>query len=298
MPDASKATDAMNDLRDICDGFSQPAFPWSYRYLSWELFEYVILEMFFFAWPVCRDNIYIFSSCLHSIIRNELFTGLGFSLMAVIIILVLFIGSITTALLTSVCVASTLACVLGVMFYWDIVIDNIAVINLVLAVGLSVDYSAHVGHAFVLKRGTGDERAIKALASIGAAVLNGAVSTFLAVVVLSASRSYVFRVLFRQFFATVTIGAGHGLILLPVLLSLLGPPPFTIADDDEHGYSHMPTDVPKQTNNVYKPHRISPSNSIADADMDEAVVSNDDKSAAHESNVVQTVEHNDSEHKV
>lgn len=36
-----------------------------------------------------------------------------------------------------------------------------AVINLVLAVGLSVDYAAHVGHSFMLKTGTRDERMVK-----------------------------------------------------------------------------------------------------------------------------------------
>lgn len=36
-----------------------------------------------------------------------------------------------------------------------------AVINLVLAVGLSVDYAAHVGHSFMLKAGTRDERMVE-----------------------------------------------------------------------------------------------------------------------------------------
>lgn len=31
------------------------------------------------------------------------------------------------------------------------------------------------------------------------------------------------QVLFKQFFATAVMGLGHGLILLPVLLSLIGP---------------------------------------------------------------------------
>lgn len=31
------------------------------------------------------------------------------------------------------------------------------------------------------------------------------------------------QVLFKQFFATAVMGLGHGLILLPVLLSLVGP---------------------------------------------------------------------------
>ena len=37
------------------------------------------------------------------------------------------------------------------------------------------------------------------------------------------------QVLFKQFFATAVMGLGHGLILLPVLLSLIGPASYRYA---------------------------------------------------------------------
>ena len=75
------------------------------------------------------------------------------------------------------------------MYAVGIVIDSVSVINIVLAVGLSVDYSAHVGHCFMVKAGSNkNKRATEALADSGAAVLSGATSTFLAVVVLSLVR--------------------------------------------------------------------------------------------------------------
>ena len=68
-----------------------------------------------------------------------------------------------------------------------------------LVVGFSVDYSAHIAHAFVHAEGTGDERATEALASIGRSVLCGGFSTWLAVALLPLSGSYFFRVaLFRS----------------------------------------------------------------------------------------------------
>merc|ERR1712127_401016 len=75
-----------------------------------------------------------------------------------------------------------------------------------------------------------DARATEALADIGASVLNGATSTFLAVVVLLFSSSYVFQTLSIQFALTVVLGVSHGLILLPVMLSLVGPKPFLSAE--------------------------------------------------------------------
>lgn len=79
---------------------------------------------------------------------------------------------------------------------------------------------------------TGDDknqRATEALADIGAAVLNGAISTFLAVVVLLFSSSYVFKILSRQFALTVALGITHGLILLRkyIHVSCIDLPPST-----------------------------------------------------------------------
>lgn len=111
-------------------------------------------------------------------------------------------------------------------------------INIVLAVGLSVDYSAHVAHCFMTKAGDKNARATEALADIGSAVLSGALSTFLAVVVLLFSSSYVFEILSKQFGLTVGLGVLHGLVLLPVLLSILGPSPFASAEPIEYAGSN------------------------------------------------------------
>ena len=52
--------------------------------------------------------------------------------------------------------------ILRARYFWGLAIDTVAVINLVLAVGLSVDYAAHVAHSFMIKTGTRDERMMQA----------------------------------------------------------------------------------------------------------------------------------------
>merc|ERR1712232_633728 len=158
-------------------------------------------------------------------------TNVGLSIAAVALIVFATVASFVTSLIITICVAFCLLEILGFMYMLGISIDNVSVINIVLAIGLSVDYSAHVGHCFMTKGGNDrNKRALESLADIGAAVLNGATSTFLAVVVLFFSSSYVFSVLSKQFALTVCLGCLHGLVLLPVLLSLLGPDPFESAE--------------------------------------------------------------------
>ena len=55
--------------------------------------------------------------------------------------------------------------------------------------------------------------------------MNGGLSTFIAFVLLANSKSPVFITFFRVFLLVVVFGLFHGLALLPVILSWIGPPP-------------------------------------------------------------------------
>jgi hypothetical protein len=55
-------------------------------------------------------------------------------------------------------------------------------------------------------------------------------STFLAVLLLGiGSQSYVFITFFKQLFLCIVFGLSHGLILLPVLMSLAAPKAYSEA---------------------------------------------------------------------
>ena len=116
------------------------------------------------------------------------------------------------------------------MQLWGITLDTSAAVLLSVALGLAVDYSAHIAHAFMTMTGKSkDERVKKTIIEMGPAVFNGGFSTFLAFSILMVSESFVFKVFFKIFFLVVLFGLFHGLVFLPVVLSLIGPPPVATA---------------------------------------------------------------------
>ena len=125
------------------------------------------------------------------------------------------------------------------MHFWGLTIDMGTTSLLIIAIGLAVDYSAHIAHAFMSStQGTRVDRAKDALVKIGPAVFHGGFSTFLAFVAVAGSDSYSFKAFFKVLFLVVVFGLFHGLVFLPVLLSVVGPRAYGVASNAEQQQSH------------------------------------------------------------
>ncbi|XP_053873627.1 LOW QUALITY PROTEIN: patched domain-containing protein 3-like [Malaclemys terrapin pileata] len=120
-------------------------------------------------------------------------------------------------------IASVVVGVAGFMTYWDVNLDSISMINLVICIGFSVDFSAHISYAFVSsEKSTVNEKAVDALYLLGYPVIQGAISTILGVIVLSAAQTYIFRTFFKIMFLVILFGAVHGLVFIAVFLNFFG----------------------------------------------------------------------------
>ena len=131
--------------------------------------------------------------------------------------------------------------ILGVMALGRFQLNVSSLLNLIMAVGFSVarpprptaasratprpqDFSAHIAYACAhnVRRGGDVQRAVRgALEDLGASVLNGGLSTLLAVTVLAFSDYYAYFQMFIMFLAMVLSGLLHGLVLLPALFLIL-----------------------------------------------------------------------------
>ena len=175
-----------------------------------------------------HDHIAIFSPdyvswTANKVIGEELTRNLCLEIVTIGVVIVLFLRNLRASLWVLCCVLFTLIDLLGSMYFLNLTIEMSASIMILLCAGLAVDYAAHIGLEFTRTQGSKKERAIQTLSIIGPAVFNGGLSTFLAFVLLGSSEAYLFNTFFKLFTCVVVFGLFHGLLFLPVILSLLGP---------------------------------------------------------------------------
>jgi multidrug efflux pump subunit AcrB len=113
--------------------------------------------------------------------------------------------------------------IIGVLQFAGFHINAISYVAMVMSIGLLVDFIMHVLLRYFQVPGSRQEKTREMLRTMGSSVFVGGLSTFLGVIPLAFSTSGIFKTTFTIFIGMVTLGIGHGLILFPVVLSLVGP---------------------------------------------------------------------------
>lgn len=154
------------------------------------------------------------------VIGTNTIQTVGVATLVMLVVALLLIPSPICAMWVAFAIESVVVGVVGFMALLGINLDSISMINLVISIGFSVDFSAHISYTFVSSAETvANKKAVEALSRLGYPILQGALSTMLGVVVLSASVSYIFRTFFIIMFLVILFGLLHGIVFIPVFLT-------------------------------------------------------------------------------
>ena len=76
----------------------------------------------------------------------------GLSIVAVFFVLIIITGDLKVTTLVTCSIILVDIYLYSLIYYWGLTFNTIVVINIVVAIGLSVDYSAHIAHSYLTAR--------------------------------------------------------------------------------------------------------------------------------------------------
>ena len=127
------------------------------------------------------------------------------SFVAVLLVILVITSDLVATLVVAICVIMTDLFVAGLIFYWNLSLNPIVMLQIILGIGCSVDYSAHIAYAYLVeeipeemkKRVKTDSQIRKykaemALSKMGSSVFHGGFSTFVSLSVLAPTKTYIF----------------------------------------------------------------------------------------------------------
>lgn len=164
-------------------------------------------------------------------------TTVGFAVLAMVVVCLVLLPHPLMVALVTLNILMILCGIFGFMYFWDITLSSVTMILLIMSVGFSVDFSAHVCSAYLMSNSiTRSARAQDAIKHAASPIFNGGISSLVGIILLLASDTYIFTTFFKIMFLVILFGVLNAVLFMPVVLSLIGPENKFSKEDDLVAY--------------------------------------------------------------
>uniref|UniRef100_A0AAF5D9A3 SSD domain-containing protein n=1 Tax=Strongyloides stercoralis TaxID=6248 RepID=A0AAF5D9A3_STRER len=154
-------------------------------------------------------------------VKNDLLGSIIVSIISMGIICLFFIPNFMGVILIIITLTSICYNLVGFLAWWGSDLDIITIVDVLIASGLSVDYTAHIAHFYFASKGHYKERLTNTLSEISLPMINAGLSTFLCMFPLIFIQTYSILAFAKTIFIVVGLGLLHGLFVLPILLMMV-----------------------------------------------------------------------------
>jgi len=258
--DTEAMVQTISEVREICERFATqglPNFPHGIPFTFWE--QYLNLRLY-------------------------LILALACSLGAVFITVCILMMSPWTAAVIILIIASIIGQLFGALGLLGIKLSAVPAVILILSVGIGVEFTIHIMMSFVGSIGDRQKRTTLAIEHMFAPVVHGAISTFLGVLMLAFSEfDFVVRYFFLVLAALIVFGLFNGLIFLPVLLVILGPPAQVEPSGSDSNPGSLPPCTPEPSPPKFKVRQPKPA--VAKSSKSSGNIGSFSKSKRHNSDL-------------
>ncbi|CAG5115926.1 unnamed protein product, partial [Candidula unifasciata] len=149
---------------------------------------------------------------------------IGVTLAVMLIATSIFLPHPLMVMLVMIQVVMIVVGVFGFMGIWDLTLSSVTMIHLIMSVGFSVDFCAHVCTAYMVSEQTSRHgRAKDAIVHASSPIFSGGISSLLGIILLLFTESYIFQSFFKITLLVIGFGMVHAVLLVPVVLSFIGP---------------------------------------------------------------------------
>lgn len=160
-------------------------------------------------------------------VRSVVIQSTTIAAVAMILISLILIPNRWCSLHVGFAIVSIEIGVIGYMSLWNVNLDPISMLTLIMCIGFSVDFSAHISYSYLTSKAkTPNEKMRECLYCLGLPIIQGGLSTIMSIATFILVPSYAYVAFFKVVFLVVLFASLHGLFLIPVLLSIAGPDAF------------------------------------------------------------------------